>query len=408
MKKLAIILAAVLLFSCFGMTACDTQTEGANLVVNVGPEPDTIDPALNSSVDGATMLIHAFEGLMNLDENGVPIPGQAKSYQANQDGTEYTVTLRDGLKWTDGTDVTAEDFVYSWNRAIDPETAADYEYMFDVIDGYDEGTLNMEAVDAKTLKVTLGSPVPYFLELCAFPTFFPVKRDVIEENGESWALAPDTYISNGPYKMTEWVANSYILFEKNENYWNVKALGPESIKFVLMDDDNAIMAAYKDGSILFADSIPNNEIDAWKNSEEFNLQGQLGTYYVSFNTQNEYLSNPNLRKALTLAIDREFITREIGKAGQVPAGAFVATGLSDADPTKQFREVGGDYYSVSDYTGNLELAKQALVDAGYPNGEGLPTFEYLYNTSTGHQLIGEALKDMWSKIGVNINLVSQE
>ena len=232
---------------------------------------------------------------------------------------------------------------------------------------------------------------------------------MVEKHGDAWATKADTYIGNGPYKITDWVPGSHITMSKNKNYWNYKELGMENIKFVLMEDPGAQLTAFKQGEILFTDDMPTDEIDAWRDKPEFNLEGQLGTYYISFNTQKDHLNNPLVRKALTLAIDRDFIVREIGKAGQVPAGAFVPIGLFDADPTKEFRDVGGDYYDPSDYKGNLEKAKQALAEAGYPNGEGLPTFEYLYNPeSAAHQAIGEALQDMWAKIGVKVTLVSQE
>jgi len=380
------------------------------LTVCVGPNPDTIDPALNSAVDGATLIIHGFEGLMTLDKDGLPVPGQAESYDVSDDGRTYTFHLRDNLKWSDGKALTANDFVYSWNRAISPDTAADYAYMFEIIEGYEEGKLNVTAPDDKTLVVTLKNAVPYFLEITAFPTFSPVRQDIIEANGDSWAVDPKTYIGNGPYKMTEWVPGSHIIYEKNENYWNYENLGTDKIKFVLMEDDVAILNAFQNEEILFADQMPNDEIDAWRDKPEFHLEGQLGTYYVSFNVKRPPLDNPLVRKALILAVDRDFIVRNIGKSGQQPAGAFVSTGLSDADPSKEFREVGGDYFdpSAEAYESNLAEAKKLLADAGYPDGKGLPNMEYLYNEGTAHQAIGEALQDMWKKIGVNVSLVSQE
>jgi len=426
MKKIATLLAAVMLFgliasSCkpkagpnAGITpgpTTKTPAAATELVVNVGPEPDIIDPALNSAVDGATLLIHGFEGLMSLDESGIPIYGQAASHTVSADGLTYTFKLRDGLKWSDGKPLTAGDFVYSWNRAVAPETAADYEYMFESIDGYAEKKLNVTAPDDKTVVVKLVSPTAYFLELCAFPTFFPVRRDIVEANPDGWTLDPKTYIGNGPYMLTEWVHDSHMIYRKNPNYWNASAItGPDTLKFLLMDDDNAILAAFQNNEIAFADSMPNDEIDAWRNKPEFNLAGQLGTYYVSFNVKKAPLDNPLVRKALILAVDRDYICVNIGKAGQEPAGAYVPTGLTDADPSKQFRDVGGNYYDPSKegFKKNLEEAKKALADAGYPNGQGLPTLEYIYNTGTGHQLIGEALQAMWKEIGVNITLVSQE
>lgn len=426
-KNTTLLVILVLIFSLF-LTACGNQPGNANnqstaaasgdstaaanvletLTVNVGPDPDTIDPALNSSVDGATLIIHGFEGLMTLDKDGVPIQGQAESYDVSDDKKVYTFHLRNDLKWSDGTPLKASDFVYSWNRAISPDTAADYSYMFDVIDGFDAGKLNVTAPDDKTLVVTLKNAVPYFLELTAFPTYSPVRQDLIEANGDKWATDVKTYIGNGPYKMTEWVPGSHILYQKNENYWDYKNLGSEKIKFVLMEDDNAILNAYKQEEILFADQMPNDEIDAWRDKPDFHLEGQLGTYYVSFNVKKAPLDNPKVRKALTLAIDRDWIVKNVGKSGQVPAGAFVSTGLSDADSAKQFRDIGGDYYDPIAYEKNLEEAKKLLAEAGYPDGKGFPNMEYLYNEGTAHQQIGEALQDMWKKIGVNVTLVSQE
>lgn len=413
MKRKAALLVSLVLIASLLFTACANQGASGKvdtLSVNVGPDPDTIDPALNSAVDGATMIIHAFEGLMTLDKNGTPVPGQAASHDLSEDGTEYTFHLRDNAKWSDGQPVKASDFVYSWNRAISPDTAADYAYMFEVIEGYDEGKLNVTAPDDKTFVVKLKNAIPYFLELCAFPTYSPVRQDIIEKNGEGWAVSAETYIGNGPYKMTEWVPGSHIIMEKNKNYWDYKNLGTPKIKFVLMDDDNAILNAFQNGEILFADSMPNDEIDAWRDKPEFNLEGQLGTYYVSFNVTKAPLDNPKVRKALTLAVDRDFIVKNIGKSGQEPAGAYVPTGLSDADPAKEFREIGGDYYdpTAAANEANLAEAKKLLAEAGYPDGKGLPSIEYIYNEGTGHQQIGEALQDMWKKIGVNVTLVSQE
>ena len=411
MRKLALFLTLAMVF-VLALAGCTSTAPATpyDITVNVGPEPDIIDPALNSAVDGATLLIHGFEGLMTLDENGTPVEGQAESYTMSEDGLTYTFTLKDGLMWSDGEPLVAGDFVYAWKRAADPATAADYGYMFESIAGYEDNDLQVSAPDDKTVVVTLVAETPYFLELCAFPTFFPVRKDLVDAGPDTWATDPETYIGNGPYKLTEWVHDSYMLYEKNENYWNVDALGPDSIKFLLMDDDNAILAAFENEEILFADSMPNDEIAAWSEKPEFNKAGQLGTYYVSFNCENEYLSDPLVRKALTLAVDRDYICVQIGQAGQEPAGAYVPTGLTDADPTQEFRTVGGNYYdpTAAANEANLAEAKQCLIDAGYPDGEGLPTFEYLYNTSTGHQLIGEALQQMWAEIGVNVELVSQE
>ncbi len=406
-KTVSLLIAAVLVLSML-LTGCGQGAANDTLNVCVGPDPDTIDPALNSSVDGATLIIHGFEGLMTLNKDGVPVAGQAEKYEVSADGKVYTFHLRNGLKWSDGKELKASDFVYSWNRAVSPDTASDYEYMFDVIEGYEDKNLNVTAPDDKTVVVTLKTPTPYFLELTAFPTFSPVRQDLVESKGDAWAVEVDSYIGNGPYKMTEWVPGSHMIYEKNKNYWDYKNLGPGKIKFVLMEDDSAILNAFQQEEILFADQMPNDEIDAWRDKPEFHLEGQLGTYYVSFNTQKAPLDNPLVRQALSLAINREWITINVGKSGQEPAGAFVPTGLTDVDPAKEFREVGGDFYDPYDYEGNLAKAKEALAKAGYPDGKGLPTMEYIFNEGTGHQAVAEALQNDWKKIGVNVTLSSQE
>ena len=405
-KVIAMLLLLMFVFTACGTTGGNAGTATKELAVCVGPNPDTIDPALNSSVDGATLIIHAFEGLYTLDDKSVPVPGQAESVDISDDGTIYTFNLRKDLKWSDGEPLTANDFVYSWNRAISPDTAADYEYMFDVIKGYEDKMLDVVAKDDNTLVVTLNNAVPYFLELTAFPAYSPVRQDKIEASADAWATAPESYIGNGPYKLTEWVTGSHMLYTKNENYWNFDSLGAETIKFVLMDDDNAQLQAYNAGELQFIDTVPNDEIETLKAQSDFFVEGQMGTYYVSFNTQKAPFDNPKFREALSLAINRDYICVNIGKAGQIPAGAFVPVGLSDIEPGSSFREVGGDYYDPADYEGNLAKAK-AIIAELYPDGN-IPSVEYVYNTGTGHQLIGEALQKDWKEIGVNVELANQE
>ncbi|MFZ7133665.1 MAG: peptide ABC transporter substrate-binding protein [Eubacteriales bacterium] len=422
-RVLTVLLALIMVVAVFAGCQSNATTEKTEQIsVYVGSEPESIDPAFNEAVDGATLLIHAFEGLMSLDKDSKPILGQAEDYTVSDDGLTYTFTLRDDIKWSDGEPVTADDFIYAWKRAIDPANATSYGYMFDVIEGAGDIYADVEgasmedfgakALDEKTIEIKLIAPTPYFLELAAFPTYFPVRQDVVEANPDTWATDPATYVSNGPYTLETWNHDADMIYTKNENYYNVDTLGPEKIRFVLMSDANAVLAAFENNEILFADEMPNEEIDGYREKPEFHLEGQLGTYYLSFNTQKEPFDDANIRKALSLAIDRNFIVEEIGKAGQQPAAAFVPTGLTDADTTKEFRDIGGDYYSVdaADYEANVEEAKQLLADAGYPDGEGFPKFEYMYNPEApGHALIGEALQNMWKEqLGIDCTLVSQE
>ncbi len=405
----------------------ETTSNGNNIAVCLASEPQTVDPALNSAVDGAIMINHFFEGLVKWVDDGegnaMTAPGQAESWEkvVNDDGTvTYTMKLRDGIKWSDGKEVTAGDFEYSWKRLANPETAADYCYMIDMVQNYagiansesDPDTLGIKAIDDKTLEIVLSYDFPYFEEIMAFPATFPVRQDLVEGNDE-WTYDVATYVSNGPYKMKEWSHNAYILAEKNENYYDFANLGPDTIRFTLLDDANAILAAYKSGELDFIEELPPDEMANYLASGELTVADYIGTYYVCFNVEDEIFSNPLIRKAFSLAIDRNYIVENVSQAGEVPATGYVPAGVNDAagPGSDDFRTVGGEYYSVAeeDYEKNCEEARALLAEAGYPNGEGFPTVEYMYNTNDKHKAIGEALQNMWQEqLGVTVNLSNQD
>ena len=304
----------------------------------------------------------------------------------SEDGLTYIAELREDIYWSDGERVTSEDFVYSWRRAVDPNTASQYAYMMDIILNANEimdaelepEELGIKALSETELEIKLVAPCPYFKELMAFSTYLPVRKDVVDV-GESWTLTPQTYIGNGPYKMVSWSHNDCIVYQKNEYYYDLENLGPDQIRFILSEDDNAVLQAFRNDDICFTDKISNAEINAWKEKPEFHTQDLLGTYYVCLQVQKEPFNDKRVRKALSLAIDRDYITDKVTKIGQNPAGGFVPDGMFDADPSKTFRDVGGDYYSVrkEDYESNVKEAQRLLAEAGYPGGEGFPSFNFL-------------------------------
>lgn len=409
--------------------AADTtaSADGYNLAVCLASEPMTIDPALNSAVDGAIMANHMFEGLVKWVDNGSGeaelAPGQAESWEktVNDDGTvTYAIKMRDGIKWSDGKDVTAGDFEYSWKRLADPATAADYCYMIDMVQGYaevadgsaDKDTLGIKAVDDKNLEITLSYDCPYFEEIMAFPATFPVRQDIVEGN-EEWTYSPETYIGNGAYKMVEWSHNAYILTEKSETYYDYEKLGPDTIKYTLLDDNNAMLAAFNSGELNFIMNFPTDEMANYLASGQITVAPYIGTYYVCFNTEDEVFSNPLVRQAFSLVIDRNYIVENVSQSGEVPATGYVPSGVYDAEGATgdDFRTVGGEYYSVSadDYQANCDKARELLAEAGYPNGEGFPAVEYMYNTDDRHKAIAEALQNMWqTELGVTVNLSNQD
>lgn len=455
-KTLSILLAVVMMLGCLiGLASCGNTTD--TMTLNVGAYPDTIDPALNSAVDGATYIVHVFTGLVGytLDEDGNPVL-EAQCAQSLPEGvqledgkTSYTFKLRDDLKWSDGTALTADDFVYAWNRAADPATAADYGYMFEVIDGYadmqtmydEEGnlvveekkTLNVTASeDGTELTVVLTVDVPYFYELCAFPAYMPVRQDLIEEYDEAWATSPDTYIGNGPYKVTEFTQTQLVL-EKNENFYNADAVVTENLVFAFNADDVSILTNYQNGSYLFIDTVPNDEIASLQEGEykdQFYVEGQLGTYYVSFNVNDSALSEftqeekAKIRHALGLMIDRNYVCEEIGQAGQVPAASFVAMGLTEPDGTEFIEHNGvnrdgSGYYSVApeDYASNCAEAVSLLQEVANSSGKftvendkvvGFPTLTYITNEGTAHEAVATYLQNVWGTYGFTVRVEVQE
>ena len=282
--------ANLLGYKFFHTTAVNGKTD--RIDVCLASEPDSLDPAFNSTVDGATLLSHLFAGLAkwSSDENGnltvtADCAETLPEGVINDDGTvTYTYRLKDNLKWSDGKPLTAQDFVYAWKRAAADTTGAGQGYLFRVIDGYGTDELAVSAPDEKTLTVTLINPIGYWNELLAIPTFFPVREDVVA-SGEAWASSPKTYIGNGAYRMTGWEHNSVITLEKNPDFHDAASVTMESIRFYLSDDANNMLSNFKNGTWLVIDQVPTNEIPALQQQygEEFVIADQLGTYYLCWN-----------------------------------------------------------------------------------------------------------------------------
>ena len=458
-KLLSLVLAVTMLL---GVTACGNEnvvdesgsaaveTAKDVLAVCLASEPDTLDPALNSAVDGATMAAHLFQGLakwtQDADGNLVVVADAAEELVegvVNEDGTvTYTYTLKDGLLWSDGQPVTAADFVFAWNRAASVELAADYCYMFEVVDGYadmwaeepaEDAALNVVAVDEKTLQVTLANAVSYWNELLAFPTYFPVREDVVAN--EAWATDPATYVCNGPYTITAWEHNSKITLTKNENYSDAASVTMPTLEFYLSDDNANMLTNFENGDWLLIDDVPTNEIANLKVNypEEFVIAGQIGTYYVCWCVNEEILpegsaltgveaeeAREEIRSAIGLLFDRNYIVEQIAQGGQVPASSFVAMGMTNPDGTEFYKTAGDNeafygYYDVAaeSFEANWAAAVETLkkyytFDEATQMFTDFPTLTYLYNTSDAHKAIGEYLQSAMAGIGITMNMENQE
>ena len=439
MKKLvALMMALVMALSCaMAATAEEAKT---SIAVCLASEPDTLDPALNSAVDGATVTSHLFSGLAAWAQNAegkLEIDAECATELpepvANEDGTmTYTYTLKDGLTWSDGQALTAKDFEFAWKRAASTALGADYGYMFEGVKGYPD-ELAVEATDEKTLVVTLNNALPYWNELLAFPAFFPVREDVVAN--EAWATDPSTYVSNGPYTMTGWDHNSKITLTKNAAYFAADTITMDEIDFYLSDDANNMLANFQNGDWQLIDDVPTSEIASLKEQypTEFVVAGQIGTYYVCWNINENILpadteltgveaaqAEAEIRRAVALLLDRNYIVTEIAQAGQVPASSFVAMGMTDADGSEFYQNAGHNegfdgYYNVSEdaYMDNWNSAVETLKKYyAYDEATGMftnfPTLTYLYNTNENHKTIGEYLQGALAGVGITMNLVNQE
>ncbi|MBQ2228670.1 MAG: peptide ABC transporter substrate-binding protein, partial [Firmicutes bacterium] len=360
-KLIALLLALAMVFSLAACTSSEPApaepAEGGEeqgtaepFVVDacIASEPETIDVSLISSVDGSTYVQHMFENLMKYAQTSEHpaddtnmymtevVPGQAASYTVSDDGLVYTFTLRDDIFWSDGQPVTANDWVYSWRRLVNPDTAADYGYFLDgivvnaaAIQAGEKAPeeLGIKALDDKTLEISLESACPYFLEVCAFASLMPMREDVVEGN-DNWT-DPANIVVNGPYIISEWVHDSYIKMVPNEQYYDAANLGPDEIVWHLSDSETAILSSYQNGEYDFIESFPTDMIESLQSSGDCFINPYVGTYYLYLNCDK--IPSWKVRAAMTISVDRDNIVKNVTQGGQVPATGFVASGILDSE-----------------------------------------------------------------------------
>ena len=443
LKVAGVSAAALGLAACGGSKSGSTATSGstagstaggvntAGFTVQYGSNPETLDPALNSAIDGANTIITIFEPLLLINENNEVVGGQAESWETSEDGLTWTFTMRDGLKWSDGTDLNAKDFEYSFKRMVDPNTAAPYaETCLGMIDGFEEAAgfpdadgnptaepnpdaLNVKASDdGKTLTIVLSYPCSYFDKMAAFATMSPVQQATVEANGDAWCTSPDTFVSNGPYMITDWTPSERIVLTKNPNYvggWDSSKIVSDTITLLLLEDSSASYAAYNSGEAVLVKDVPTDEIPSLTKAEDggdFYVDTILGTYYVSLNLQRDAFKDAKVRKALSLAIDRDYVANTIMQGTYSAADSIVGPGI--VDESGYFHDNGNAPYISADYEANLAEAKKLLDEAGYPNGEGYPTIEYSCNDAGYHVPLAEYLQQAWGDLGITLTISKME
>ena len=403
----------------------ESSADSSKLVVCLGTEPDYLDPALITTVDAAALVSNAFVGLYTYDENNEIIPAIADGEpEVSEDGLTYTIKLKETC-WSNGQPLTAEDFIYSWNRAINPETGAGYEYIFNVIDGYDEGELNVTALDDYTLQIVLSNVCVYFDDLLAFPTFYPVYQADVEAGDEPYSWATEAgFVSNGAYAVTSWDHNNSITYEANSYFYNASEVTMPSVEFVLSADDASIYERFNVGEIDFTTIFPTTEIRTLLSSPVLHNNNALSVYYVGFNVNSDIFSGltveqaDNMRKAMSLLIDRQYIVDTVGQMEQVTAGSFIPQGMSDGNGGV-FNSGSADSYYDASATGAsmMEEAMSLLKTCGYSfdyNGDNTYTIspalsvDYLTNESSMHEAIAESIAQDLSVIGIDVNIIVED
>jgi len=382
---------------------------------NIGADPKTIDPCLNGASDGGDVINQTFEGLVR-EKSGVIYPGIAESWDVSEDGLTVTFNLRES-KWSDGSPLTAHDFVYSWKRGMDPATASEYSWIWEytnivgayaAVNGESLDAVGVSAPDDNTLVVQLETPTDYIVSLLSFYHFLPTKQSAVEAGADgAWAKDPANAVSNGPFKLTAYTIGEGLTLVKNENYWNADTVKLDRIEGKFIDEASTAYQAYQSGELDFLPDVPAAEIPSLiAEDPNFYVFPLLGTYYYNFNMDLELFQDPMVRKALNLAVDREMICETMG-SGQVPAAGFVPPGFLDHEGNDFFETAGT--YGIATDDSKVAEAQQLLAEAGYPNGEGFPEFTIMYNTSEGHQLVAELIQEMFkTNLGINTKLENQE
>ncbi len=389
---------------CILMTSCTRSEPAADIVIVNGAEPETLDPALLTGQPEMRLAQGLWSGLTGLDpKTARAIPDLAASWDISPDGHIYTFHLRNGIAWSTGEPITADDFVYSWIRALDPKTASDYAgqlYYLKNAEAFNAGKIKdpslvgVHALDKSTLRVELNHPTPFFLDLCAFPTLNVVPRQTIEKYGDRWLMARPLPVS-GPYELVDWRLNDKIRLHKNPRYWDARDTQSSIIDFLPITLPSVALNLYMNGEadiVWDKGLIPTELVDVLIKRPDFHRFNYLGTYFVRFNVTRKPFNDPRVRRALALALDKELIVKKITRAGEQPASHFVPDGTAN--------------YTSPDGLGyDPGAARKLLAEAGFPGGNGFPRFEYMFNSAPLDENIAVELQQIWLKnLGIHMEL----
>jgi len=416
---LSLLPCLILMFLAFGFTACAPRetpivsgTTTQTLHRGIGNDLADLDPHLATQAADYNVLSALLEGLVAEDPVDLhPVPGVAQSWTISPDGRTYTFHLRTDARWSNGASVTAGDFVDSWRRMLTPTLGADSANLLYIIQGAEAfhkstapwSAVGLAAPDARTFIVTLEHPAPHFLALLNHTAFFPVYLPAIEKSGSAtdrgnpWAR-PGTFVGNGPFNLKTWRAGQVIIAEKSPTYWDVTNVRLNAIHFHAIESVDTEERAFRAGQLHLTETVPPGKIDSYRKSspELLRIDPLLGTYFFRLNVNRPPLTDPRIRRALSLALDRTAIVEKILRGGQLPALRLVPPALL-ASPIDALPSAAPG------------AAAALLAEAGYPGGRGLPPLDLLFNTSEIHRTIAEAVQEMWRReLGLEVRLTNQE
>ncbi len=430
-RVLSLLLVLLMVFS---LAACsgggDTNNGGDNeggeasgdveqtISFNIISDPTTLDPGLSNVTENSIICTQMYDYLYRESADGGVAPSLAESYTVSDDGLVYTFKLRDGIKFSNGEPITANDFVFTWTRVLDPRTGAAYAYQLTYIKGgaalnsvdlsaadADKqiedaiANLGLKAIDDKTLEVTLESPTPYFLSLVSFTTYAVLSEKAVTEN-PNWADDVSTLVTSGPFTLDEWKKGEYLIYKKNPNYWDADNVKLETLKFMMIDSATTEVTLWETGELdITYGNIPVSDMDRFEAEGKLKTQNWVQMYYITLQTEKTPFTDPRVNLALSMALDRTAFCTQVMKAGSIPAEGLIPPGMADVDTSKTFREAGGNLLEE-----NVEKAQQLLAEAGYPNGEGFPSVEFCYTTNEKNKAQVEAIVEMW-RTNLNIDVI---
>ncbi len=400
-----IILSVCLILAIFAVSAYG----GGTLRVATMGEPASLDPHKVSGTWENYVVGDMFIGLTTENPKAAAVPGVAESWTISPDGKTYTFKLRQS-SWSDGTPLTADDFVFSLRRILLPDTAAEYASLLYIIEGAEAintgkaaaETLGVKAIDKNTLEIKLTGPAPYFLELLTHYTAYPVPKHVIDKVGKMWTK-PENMVVNGPYKLVEWLPNTHVKLTKNEKYWDVDSLALDNLTFYTQEDRAAVQKRFRAGEIDVAMDFASDQIGWLKKNlpDETRIAPYMGVYYYPINSSVEPFTDVRIRNALSMAVNRKAIVDKVLKTGELAAYSFVPPGVANYENPAEVE------WKETPYKDRVATAKKLLAEAGYGPDNPLK-FTLRYNTSENHKRIAVAVASMWKQIGVQAELFNSE